>query len=64
MNSKPGNVLLVRSIIFLVLGVFFLVYAMQMEPSSWRTIFYVFAGIDIIWAAMLLMAILRNKRNN
>lgn len=64
MNSKPGNVLLVRSIIFLVLGVFFLVYAMQMESSSWRTIFYVFAGIDIIWAAMLLMAILRNKRNN
>ena len=58
----PGNGVLVRALLFLALAIFFVIYALMLEAGTFRTMLYVFAGIDILWGGALLTSYFRNRR--
>lgn len=59
MRTRTGK--FIRSGLFMALGVFFLLYALGMPPDNgYQIAFYVFAGLDIIWAACLMVSAIRN----
>ena len=61
-EQQSGKGVLARALLFLALGIFFLVYALMMEASDFRTMLYLFAGLDIVWGGALLISFFRNKR--
>lgn len=59
MNTRTGK--FIRSALFAALGVFFLMYALDMPPGGYRTAFFAFFGLDIVWAICLLVSAIRNR---
>ena len=59
MNTRVGK--FIRSAFFAVLGVFFLMYALNMPSGGYRIAFFAFSILDIIWAAWLLISAIRHR---
>ncbi|MBQ7023185.1 MAG: hypothetical protein IJN29_06355 [Akkermansia sp.] len=59
MNTRTGK--FIRSALFAALGIFFLMYALDMQPGGYRTAFFAFFGLDIVWAIWLLVSAIRNR---
>ena len=59
MNTRVGK--FIRSAFFAVLGVFFLMYALNMPSGGYRIAFFAFSILDIIWAACLLISAIRHR---
>jgi hypothetical protein len=38
------------------------IYALMLEAGTFRTMLYVFAGIDILWGGALLTSYFRNRQ--
>ena len=59
MNTRIGK--FIRCALFAALGVFFLMYALDMAPGGYRTAFFAFSGLDFVWALWLLVSAIRNR---
>ncbi len=59
MNTRIGK--FIRSAFFAALGIFFLIYALGMPAGGYRTVFFAFFGLDIVWSVWLLISAIRNR---
>lgn len=59
MNTRVAK--FIRSAAFLALGIFFLIHAMGMEPSGYRTAFWAFVGLNFVWSVCLLISAIRTR---
>lgn len=53
-----------RAIFFLILAVVIFFFALNMEDSWERTMFFAFAVLDIAWGGYLLSAYLKSRKFN
>lgn len=57
-----GKYTAARAVLFLVLAVILLIFAISMEPSWERNAFYTFAVLDLVWGGVLLNRYLKSKK--
>lgn len=60
MNLNTGYGLLLRAVLFLLLGLFFAWRASSMMPGTTSTVLWIFVVLDAGWAVFLLYAFVRS----